>query len=286
MVKPAKATRPRVYARLRPMFGRDAGGDPLFTIVDGTRLEYKRDEAADLSRYTFDRVFGMESTQEEVYDEIGAVALDSLRKGFNSTIMAYGQTGSGKTFSMEGAKDSTTGEYVSRGLIPRLFEAVFARFSSSEDIKSFEVSLQFIELYNEQLQDLLNSKRRVVDVSADPTGGYQCKDAKRHVCRDPADAQAIYNNGCAMRATASTKMNESSSRSHALLMLSVNWVEQRCASTCTSQLDPNGPDSELVGRAQRPRINHTARQRLDVSLCAAASLMRSSTSWISPDLRV
>ena len=102
-----KATRPRVYARLRPMFGRDAGQEPLFKVEDGCALEYKKEEAADVSRFTFDKVFGMESEQEEVFAEIGEVALDSLRKGFNSTILAYGQTGSGKTFSMEGAKDSS-----------------------------------------------------------------------------------------------------------------------------------------------------------------------------------
>ena len=221
-----KATRPRVYARLRPMFGRDAGQDPLFHVENGSTLEYKREESADVSRFTFDKVFGMESTQEEVFAEIGDVALDSLRKGFNSTILAYGQTGSGKTFSMEGAKDSATGQYTSRGLIPRLFEAVFALFANDPTIKSYQVSLQFIELYNEQLQDLLGN-RKVVEVSGDPTGGYQCREAVRHVCKDPADAQAVYNKGCSMRATASTKMNEASSRSHALLQLSVAWTEQK-----------------------------------------------------------
>ena len=51
-----KSTRPRVYARLRPMIGRDAGQQPLFDIGDGTRLEYQRDDSADVSRYTFDKV--------------------------------------------------------------------------------------------------------------------------------------------------------------------------------------------------------------------------------------
>jgi len=86
------------------------------------------------------------------------VALSSLRQGFNSTVLAYGQTGSGKTFSMEGAKDGN-GKYTSEGLIPRLFKAVFELFNKDEDLKSndkgqkqFTVTLQFIELYNEQLQ--------------------------------------------------------------------------------------------------------------------------------------
>ena len=223
----AKATRPRVYARLRPMFGRDAGQPELFTVVDGTSLDYRKEETSDISRFTFDKIFGMDSKQEEVFTTIGEVALSSLRRGFNSTILAYGQTGSGKTFSMEGAKDKDTGRYTQPGLIPRLFEQIFIKFRSDETIKSFEMSLQFIELYNEQLQDLLG-KRKVLDTpSMDPSGGFQCKDAVRHVCKDALDAQRVYEQGCAMRATASTKMNEASSRSHALLQISVNWTEQK-----------------------------------------------------------
>lgn len=61
-------------------------------------------QAGELCKYTFDRVFGMDSAQEEVYESIGDVALTSLRQGFNSTILAYGQTGSGKTYSMEVCK--------------------------------------------------------------------------------------------------------------------------------------------------------------------------------------
>lgn len=218
MAPTTKSTRPRVYARLRPMFGRDATGEPLFTVVDGTSLEYKKEDHAEVSRFTFDKVFDMASKQEEVYAEIGEVALSSLRKGFNSTILAYGQTGSGKTFSMEGGKDKATNQYTHPGLIPRIFEAVFKLFASDPTIQEFEVSMQFIELYNEQLQDLLG-QRKVVDVSMDPTGGYQCKDAVRTVCKDQYEAQKVYDAGCAMRATASTKMNESSSRSHALLQV-------------------------------------------------------------------
>ena len=221
------ATRPRVYARLRPMFGRDAGQPELFTVVDGTSLDYRKEETSDISRFTFDKIFGMDSKQEEVFTTIGEVALSSLRRGFNSTILAYGQTGSGKTFSMEGAKDKDTGRYTQPGLIPRLFEQIFIKFRSDETIKSFEMSLQFIELYNEQLQDLLG-KRKVLDTpSMDPSGGFQCKDAVRHVCKDALDAQRVYEQGCAMRATAATRMNEASSRSHALLQISVNWTEQK-----------------------------------------------------------
>ena len=61
------------------------------------------------------------------------------------TLFAYGQTGSGKTFSMEGAKDDS-GQYVSRGLIPRIFEHVFELFSNDSEVTSYEVSIQYMEV--------------------------------------------------------------------------------------------------------------------------------------------
>lgn len=224
MVKGKNVMRPRVYARLRPMFGRDEG-KPILFKDSPTALEYRKEPNADLTKYEFDRVFGMDAAQEDVYDTIGKACLDSLRQGFNSTIMAYGQTGSGKTFSMEGAKDGS-GAYTSKGLIPRIFESVFERFQSDPAYKSFEVSMQFVELYNEQLQDLFD-KRKVVDVRSDPTGGYKAPDATQYVCKDATDALKRYLQGCDMRATASTNMNESSSRSHALLQLQVKWTDQK-----------------------------------------------------------
>ena len=67
--KQKTSTRPRVYARLRPMHGRDEGQQELFKIIreEGVdRLEYQREDAAEVSRYTFDKVFGMDATQQQV----------------------------------------------------------------------------------------------------------------------------------------------------------------------------------------------------------------------------
>ena len=67
----------------------------------------------------------------------------------------------------------------------------------------------------------------MLDVKTDPAGGYFCPDAVKHVVTSPEEAQARYNEGCGMRATASTTMNSESSRSHALLILQVAWVEKK-----------------------------------------------------------
>ena len=260
-----------MYARIRPMFGRDAGQPELFTITDSS-LEYRKEAGADLTKYNFDRVFGMDSKQEDVYESIGDVALSSLQQGFNSTIMAYGQTGSGKTFSMEGAKDGN-GNYTSRGLIPRLFTDVFERFNADPEVKSYEVSLQYIELYNEQLQDLFGN-RKVVDVTMDPTGGYQCRDAVRIVCKDAVAAQRAYADGCKMRATASTKMNAESSRSHALLQLN---VRQQLPDGCTKLSQLNIADlagSEKVDKSGSSGETLEEAKKINASLSALGARAR------------
>ena len=132
------------------MHGRDAGKPELFQI-DETSLSYVKEEGGDPCRYVFDQVFGMDAQQEQVYEAIGATAIEQMRQGFNSTVLAYGQTGSGKTFSMEGAKERQGDRFVysSKGLIPRLFEGIFREFGSDEKIESYELSLQFVELYND-----------------------------------------------------------------------------------------------------------------------------------------
>ena len=218
----SKTTRPRVYARVRPMFGRDAGQPELFQMTD-SELEYKKDgkEDGETLKYAFDRVFGMDSEQEQVFETIGQTAISQMKQGFNSTILAYGQTGSGKTYSMEGVRDDK-GVYSSKGLIPRIFEGIFEQFGNDENIDKFDVELSFIELYNEQLQDLFG-KRQVVDVTVDPTGGYQTKNAVKHLVKSSEEALMTYIAGCKQRAVASTKMNAESSRSHALLIVKVMW---------------------------------------------------------------
>jgi len=119
-----KVTRPRVYARVRPMFGRDAAKPELFDIQDSSltyvkeegeqrmcrtrrpalargrpsparwssdRAHYMYSAGAEACRYVFDKVFGMESQQEDVYQTIGRTAIEQMRMGYNSTVMAYGQ---------------------------------------------------------------------------------------------------------------------------------------------------------------------------------------------------
>jgi hypothetical protein len=113
-----------------------------------------------------------------------------------------------------------------QGLIPRIFEHAWTLFGADEDIKSFEVSLQFIELYNEAPLDLLG-ERKPVEVTSDPAGGYQCKGATKVLVTSAQHAMQVFDQGRAARAQGATNFNVNSARSHCLLMFSVAWVESK-----------------------------------------------------------
>jgi kinesin family protein C2/C3 len=148
----------RVFCRVRPML--DAAGEHIegtvSTEVDdttdsisvvGNRANAYKPQEIKQKKFSFDRVFAMDSSQEAIYDETSAV-VTSVMDGYNVCIFAYGQTGSGKTFTMEGSEDSRGVNYRTLG---ELFE--LAKFRRSQMQYSFNVSL--VEVYNEEVRDLL-----------------------------------------------------------------------------------------------------------------------------------
>ncbi|KAA0175398.1 hypothetical protein FNF27_03098 [Cafeteria roenbergensis] len=177
--------------------------------------------------FTFDGVFGPESTQEDVYSRSVQPLVHSFLSGLNSSILAYGQTGAGKTYTMgSNFTEHTTASEAARtlGVIPRVVEEVLDAIASQrgESLCSLEVS--FLEVYNEQVRDLL----RPADVP-EPKKGYQFQkddfgnyDVRglTHVPLDSLEALArVLKLGASRRTTASTQMNATSSRSHAIFSM-------------------------------------------------------------------
>ena len=93
----------------------------------------------DGAHFSFDRCFGQDADQADVYDALVAEPMEALFEGYNSTILAYGQTGSGKTYSMVGTEDEP-------GIIPRFSRELFERASCHEGAK---VTASYLQLYNE-----------------------------------------------------------------------------------------------------------------------------------------
>jgi hypothetical protein len=176
-----------------------------------------------LHRFTFDFVFDMDSSQQEVYETTAKPAVISILQGYNSTIFAYGQTGTGKTFTMEGFTYNSSDNQ--RGIIPRSIEEIFNYIESfsSHDTK-FMVRASYLQIYNESISDLLKPDKTNLQIREDKKRGVFVEGLSEWAVRSPSDIYTLLQRGASSRATASTKMNDVSSRSHAVFVVTVEQM--------------------------------------------------------------
>merc|ERR1719163_2168638 len=99
--------------------------------------------------FQFDRVFGTESDQQEIFDTVSKPQVDHCLNGFNSCCFAYGQTGSGKTYSVFGGEGEET-----RGVLPRAIEYLFEQVEKRSSYKEVGMVVSFLEIYLDQIKDL------------------------------------------------------------------------------------------------------------------------------------
>ncbi|KAI8097253.1 P-loop containing nucleoside triphosphate hydrolase protein [Halteromyces radiatus] len=177
--------------------------------------------------YSFDHVFGPESNQEEIYYEVAQPILDQVLLGYNCTIFAYGQTGSGKTYTMEGdLSDRTIGSNSKAGIIPRVIYKLFESLDYQGAEYSVKVSL--IELYNEELRDLLSvgGNNGPLRIYEDHQGsGVIVQNIEETLISNAEDGLRVLQEGTRNRSSAATKCNEKSSRSHCIFTLTVHIKE-------------------------------------------------------------
>ena len=220
--------------------------------------------------FSFDHTFGPEVDQATVYERAALPMLDKWFQGFNACIFAYGQTGSGKTFSMgntlEGKSNSPSD--ASSGIIPRLLHDIFARIDKEkekgtvgakapegeqeEERQEYRLQLSYLEIYKEECVDLLaatspssqqQAQAQNLTIREDGNGitvaGLTLHDADSM----QAVADLLYR-GALARTTASTKMNNNSSRSHAIVTLYLeSWPAAASA--------PEGTDAHTQAEAPR-----------------------------------
>ncbi|KAG7268874.1 hypothetical protein CRUP_024871 [Coryphaenoides rupestris] len=173
-----------------------------------------------LREFQFDKVFSAHSSQEEVFQDTHRL-IQSAIDGFNVCIFAYGQTGSGKTFTMVGDK-----EHRNPGIMPRAFTAMFDIVQNNSTRFDCKVSAYMLELYNDQLQDLLAgqagdgaSATQTQSQSSQPHGPARRVEIKRNKkgvvfaqgaeTRQASSAQellALFQQACANRHIASTNL--------------------------------------------------------------------------------
>lgn len=174
--------------------------------------------------YSFDRVFGPEADQTMIYDDVVAPMLDEMLEGFNCTIFAYGQTGTGKTYTMTGDMTDNFGSYSdTAGIIPRALYQLFSKLGSDDADNSVKCS--FIELYNEELRDLLaaddNTKVKIFEDST-KKGAIVIQGMEESFIKSAEDGVRLLKDGSHKRQVAATKCNDLSSRSHTVFTITVH----------------------------------------------------------------
>jgi len=220
----------RVVCRVRPQNAKEVNsGGSICVRLSTTAIECKSDEG--VYNFTFDRVFGPESTQVEVFDYSAIPMINDVLCGYNATIFAYGQTSSGKTFTMEGSdiRDETA-----RGIIPRTVEALFAGVSEADEVIEFTFKVSYVEIYMEKIRDLLDVHRvkNNLAVREDKMKGIYIAGVTEEYVTSQDELLNFMAVGAENRATAATGMNEGSSRSHSVFTITVN---QRDVSNATSR---------------------------------------------------
>ncbi|KAM3338399.1 hypothetical protein P3S68_030485 [Capsicum galapagoense] len=217
----------RVYCRIRPGFDVEAktvvdfiGEDGSLVVIvplkpwkDGRKL------------FEFNRVFGSSATQEDVFRDTKPL-VRSVMDGYNVCIFAYGQTRSGKTYTMSGPGGESTKEF---GINQLALNALFLLSDERKDIMSYKIHVQMVEIYNEQIRDLLADDPLltkypfiVIFPSCMNENGLPLPDASVHPVNCARDVIDLMKLGDVNRAVGSTAMNNRSSRSHSVLTVHVH----------------------------------------------------------------
>ncbi|XP_042522024.1 kinesin-like protein KIF15 [Dipodomys spectabilis] len=222
----------KVFVRIRPPAegGRFADGEQnlCLSVLSSTTLRLHSNPEP--KTFMFDYVADMNTTQESVFSTVAKSIVESCMCGYNGTIFAYGQTGSGKTFTMMGPSESDNFSHNLRGLIPRSFEYLFSLIDREKekagDGKSFLCKCSFIEVYNEQIYDLLDSAAAGLYLREHIKKGVFVVGASEQVVTSAAEAYQVLSGGWRNRRVASTSMNRESSRSHAVFTITIESMEK------------------------------------------------------------
>ena len=226
----------RVMCRVRPLAPSEGPAPVVNVTADGGEVMLAGKDGS--KRFAFDFCFGPSSDQAAVFEEVEPV-VEQVLAGFNVCIFAYGQTGSGKTHTMQGANAEAAAGINPRAL-RRLFEAVrerkqmaklgsngMATKESGDDGWEYEVSVSYLEIYNETLVDLLVERPKGIDKKPEKldikgTGQTVCVSGLSSMAvATAAEVEEAMALGASRRSVTATKMNSASSRSHSIVVVTV-----------------------------------------------------------------
>lgn len=182
----------KVVVRCRPLNSKETNDGrarivEMDTKTGAVTLKNPKSDANEPPKvFTFDAVYDWNCTQKGIFEETAMPIIDCVVEGYNGTIFAYGQTGTGKTHTMEGAPTPEL-----QGIIPNTFEHIFHTVDSSSS-KQWMVRASFLEIYNEEVRDLLSKDpKNKLEVKEHKESGVYVKGLNAFVVKSVAELRNV-----------------------------------------------------------------------------------------------
>ena len=263
----------KVCCRFRPRneleIKEEAGSTQNMVTYDDNTVCIQREGK---NRFYFDHLFTENSTQEEIFNTAALPVVEDMLRGYNCTIFVYGQTGSGKTWTMSGVPSD-------KGLTPRIVEKIFDHIYESDEDAEFTVRISYVEIYLEKIRDLLEPEHNNLKLRE---GGYRegiwIQGVTEQYASCYEDVLDIMRTGNGNRVVGETRMNQRSSRSHSVFLLTLSQDHHLTSTKITSKLvlvDLAG--SEKVGKTGATGLLLKQAQHTNRSLTYLGMVIKSLT---------
>jgi hypothetical protein len=238
----------KVFIRIRPL-GLDRQGEKQVANMSSSNKEISVNATLRHVRCRYDYVFNQSSTQAQVYDKVKS-SVKVLFQGINATIFAYGQTSSGKTHTLFGRKSSI---HQDPGIVPRCIKDIFGS-PLIRHCQTFSVFASFIQVYNDQIFDMLDDPDRKKPLSIHEMSTITVSGLTEYKVHSCDQCLALVELGLKNRAIRETSMNDASSRSHSILQIIVEQTRIDQSSGMTQTLHSKLNLVDLAG-SERWTIN-------------------------------
>ena len=222
----AKNTSIKVVCRFRPLNEKEHEiekestneGTQLINFLSNSQLQFTSLSESQTYNFNFDNIFPPNTTQSEIYDSSAKEIISSVLNGYNGTIFAYGQTSSGKTYTMTGELDNAEKE----GIIPRMIHHVFHEILCSDNSNiEYTVKVSIIEIYMEKIKDLIDISKNNLQIHESKEKGVYIDNLSEYYVSNENEVYDYIKIGNQNRTVSSTNMNDTSSRSHSIVIMSI-----------------------------------------------------------------
>eukprot|EP00759_Apiculatamorpha_spiralis_P049380 PhF_6_TR44239/c1_g1_i3/m.68027/K11498/CENPE; centromeric protein E len=185
--------------------------------IDSRMTSLEDDES---HSFEFDRVLGPDTTNQDVFNIAGDRFVESVLGGINGTLFMYGQTASGKTHTMFGEDDEP-------GLTPLIIFKIFDSIQQqSSPQRQFQVFISYFEIYNEEINDLLNLSKKNLPIRQNKDGSFSVGDLTVEPVQSPQVANRLLHDGANNKKMGFSVLNDRSSRSHTIFQIKVTCQQE------------------------------------------------------------